>query len=125
MAKQNINQVIPAGKVGVLRRGGDRLAQWQAGVTAIVTIETTTDAFTIEDPPPMPAPMTQTESDRLNALQNLALLDSYQFKLLDYLVQVLITKGTIAATDFPAKARQLYQQRKAYLDALTPGDVLP
>lgn len=47
------------------------------------------------------------------ALSQLRQNDAFMFRALEVLVDVLLSKGVIAAADFPASIRTLYQARKA------------
>jgi hypothetical protein len=67
------------------------------------------DGVTLTDPnPPRPLP-TAAEVALAQLRQN----DEVAFRLLEALVDVLLAKGVIAGTDFPAGLRTLYQNRKA------------
>ncbi len=47
------------------------------------------------------------------AAQQLGANDALMFRALEVLIDVLLTKGTIAPTDFPPAVRAMYQSRKA------------
>jgi hypothetical protein len=47
------------------------------------------------------------------ALKQLLANDATMFRGLEVLIDVLLSKGTIVAADFPPAVRNLYQQRKA------------
>ena len=119
-----IDQIVPDGQRGVMTRNGALFLTWAVGVRVVVEL-TDADAFTLEDLAPEPPAPTQEELDKAEALQQLALTDTYQFKVVDFLLDVLISKGVVTAKELPDEVAQLYAQRKAYLAKLAPQDVIP
>jgi hypothetical protein len=119
-----INQMIPDGKVGVMRRRGSVLVSFDAGKTAHIQLDDATDTFALENVQ-VDAPPTQQEIDRQVSLQSLALLDQYAFKIVDALMEVLVSKKIVDTTDFPPEMAALIAKRKALLSKLQPSDYLP
>jgi hypothetical protein len=59
-------------------------------------------------PDPLPVPTAQE-----TAMAQLVANDALMFRALELLIDVLLAKGTIVATDFPVAVRTMYQARKA------------
>jgi hypothetical protein len=59
-------------------------------------------------PDPLPVPTAQE-----TAMAQLVANDALMFRALELLIDTLLAKGTIVATDFPVAVRTMYQARKA------------
>ena len=59
-------------------------------------------------PDPLPTPTAQE-----TAIAQLVANDAIMFRALELLIDVLLAKGVIVATDFPVAVRNMYQARKA------------
>jgi len=66
-----------------------------------------------DNDPRIAAFLTPVPTAQQAALQQLQANDAIMFRALELLIDVLLAKGTILATDFPPAVRTMYQARKA------------